>query len=396
MEEQTDNGLDLLVGKIQSASHALQENARSVISRSVTARAWLTGYYIVEYEQKGNGRAQYGERLITVLAKKLNDKSFGTTNLKLFRSFYLNCPFLAHPVSDYLVMRYGKSQTLSDFFPKMLSEAKGRTASDLLQSSAPHGDVSCDGYAMRLSDGNIIPTPQAFFDCLPFSHISLLLRRDNPLERTFYAVEAMRGVWSYRQLKRQIDTNYFERSGWSKKPELLADKLAGSAEQSTFRNELKSPFTFEFLGLAAKDAIEETVLEQSIIDHLQDFVMELGMGFCLEARQKKLLIDDRYYKADLVFYHRILKCHCIIELKAHRLDYADMAQLNMYIEYYRQHYMLPDDNPPVGLLLCTEYGQEMVEYLAPSVNPQLFVAKYLLQLPDKEKIKDFLMRENGR
>ena len=146
---------------------------------------------------------------------------------------------------------------------------------------------------------------------------------------------------------------------------------------------------------SSKDAIDEGDLEAAIVGHLKDFIMELGMGFCLEEEQKRLLIDDRYYKADLVFYHRILKCHCIVELKAHRLDYADVAQLNMYIEYYRKHYMQPDDNPPVGLLLCTEYGQEMVEYLTPFTDPQLFVARYELQLPSKEKIRKFLMQENG-
>ena len=129
--------------------------------------------------------------------------------------------------------------------------------------------------------------------------------------------------------------------------------------------------------------------EQRSTDAVDELMIKIH-----EARQKKLLIDDRYFKADLVFYHRILKCHCIVELKAHRLDYADMAQLNMYLEYYRRHYMRPDDNPPIGLLLCTEYGQEMVEYVFPNTDPHLFVAQYELQLPSKEKMKDFLMREN--
>ena len=204
----------------------------------------------------------------------------------------------------------------------------------------------------------------------------------------------MRGPWSVRELQRQIDSNYYERSGWSKKPDLLAQKVNDKAEKPTFRQELKSHYVFEFLGLAAKNVIEEDELEQSLIDHLEEFVLELGMGFCLEARQKKLLIDDRYFKADLVFYHRILKCHCIVELKGHRLDYADLAQLNMYIEYYRRNYMQPDDNPPVGLLLCSEYGQEMVEYVTPNIDPNLFVAQYELQLPSKEKMREFLLKEN--
>lgn len=211
------------------------------------------------------------------------------------------------------------------------------------------------------------------------------------MQRAFYAIEAMREPWSVRELQRQIDSNYYTRSGWSKKPELLSQKINGIVERQTFQESIKSPFCFEFLGLSAKDAIDETDLESAIVSHLKDFIMELGMVFCLEEEQKRLLIDDRYYKADLVFYHRILECHCIVELKAHRLDYADIAQLNMYIEYYRKHYMQLDDNPPVGLLLCTEYGQEMVEYLAPFIDPQLFVARYELQLPSKEKIRKLLM-----
>ena len=266
----------------------------------------------------------------------------------------------------------------------------------LISISETHKPVSVsnDGFAMQTAEGNIMPVPQMVFGRLSFTHIVQLLHLDDPLKRAFYAIEAMRGPWSVRELQRQIDSNYYERSGWSKKPELLATKVNDKAEKPSFREELKSHYVFEFLGLAAKNAIEEDVLEQSLIDHLEEFMLELGMGFCLEARQKKLLIDDRYFKADLVFYHRILKMHCIVELKGHRLDYADMAQLNMYLEYYRRHYMQPDDNPPVGLLLCTEYGQEMVEYVTPNMDPNLFVAQYELQLPSKEKMKEFLMKEN--
>jgi predicted nuclease of restriction endonuclease-like (RecB) superfamily len=255
-------------------------------------------------------------------------------------------------------------------------------------------EISSDGFAMSMSDGQVRAVPQMLFSRLSFTHIVQLIHLKDNLQRAFYAIEAMRGPWSVRELQRQIDSNYFVRSGWSKKPELLRQKLNRTAERPTFGQELKSPYYFEFLGLSPKDAIDEADLENAIITHLKDFIMELGMGFCLEEEQKRLLIDDRYYKVDLVFYHRILKCHCIVELKSHRLGYEDVSQLNMYIEYYRRHYMQQDDNPPVGLLLCTEYGQEMVEYLAPYTDPQLFVARYELQLPSKEKIKDFLMQEN--
>lgn len=403
-----------LVGRIQSTSSALQEDARLVINRNVTTRAWLTGFYIVEYEQHGNDRAKYGERLLKRLAERLDDKSFSLTNLKNYRSFYLLFPEVGYPVVRYLRQKFEKSQTPSDLF--LLTDyqpfEKSQTLSDLLdlrnnkyseKSQAlisffdePTGTalISSDGFAMQTEDGKIMPVPQMVFDRMSYSHLTLLLHISDPLKRAFYAIEAMRGPWSVRELQRQIDSNYFERSGWSKKPELLANKVNEKAEKPSFREELKSHYIFEFLGLTAKNVVEEDELEQALIDHLEEFMLELGMGFCLESRQKKLLIDDRYFKADLVFYHRILKCHCIVELKAHRLDYADMAQLNMYIEYYRRHYMQPNDNPPVGLLLCTEYGQEMVEYVTPNIDPNLFVSQYELQLPRKEKIREFLMREN--
>ncbi len=384
-----------LVSNIQSTSNALQEDARLVINRNVTARAWLTGFYIVEYEQQGNDRAKYGEGLLKRLAERLNDKSFSLASLKNFRQFYLYYPQLADPIVRYLFAKSGKSQSVIS-----LLQSSGNL--DIVKSQSPisqlpsyqSATVSGDGFAMMTTEGEVMPVPQTLFNRLSFTHISKLIHIGDPTKRAFYAIEAMRGPWSVRELQRQIDSNYYERSGWSKKPDLLASKVAERAERPTFREELKSHYIFEFLGLAAKNVVEEDELEQALIDHLEEFMLELGMGFCLEARQKKLLIDDRYFKADLVFYHRILKCHCIVELKAHRLDYADMAQLNMYLEYYRRHYMRPDDNPPIGLLLCTEYGQEMVEYVFPNTDPHLFVAQYELQLPSKEKMKDFLMREN--
>ncbi len=385
-----------LVNRIQNSSFVLQENARMIINRNVTVRAWLTGFYIVEYEQSGTDRAKYGAQLLNRLSKRLDNKSFGLSSLKNYRQFYLYYPDLIVPIVDYLRQNSLKSQTLSGFLEGVDNQLdiKSQTLSGLLpdmQSSK----VSQDGYAMLTTDGDVVPVPQMLFNRMSYSNITLLLHVEDSTQRAFYAIEAMRGPWSYRELKRQIDSNYYIRSGWSKRPDLLAEKINDHIETASFKEEIKSPFTFEFLGLSSRDVIEESDLEQSIIGHFQDFMLELGMGFCLESRQKKMLIDNRYYKADLVFYHRILKCHCIVELKAHRLDYSDVAQLNMYIEYYRAHYMRPDDNPPVGILLCTEYGQEMVQYLSPFVDPQLFVAQYELELPDKQKITEFLMRENN-
>lgn len=433
VDRQAAGDFEALVKHIQSVGNALQQDARLVINRNVTTRAWLTGLYIVEYEQNGNDRAKYGTQLLQNLSKRLGGKSYSVSNLRNFRQFYVYYPELAPVIGSYLQERFqihhspsgelkqsgiqhslsGESKDVQigqSLIGELALALIGQTVTDELvedgkqqpltaklptaQGTLAVANVSRDGFALSLSDGSVMAAPQMLFNRLSFTHIVRILHVDDPLQRTFYAVEAMRGPWSVRELERQIDTKYYERSGWSKKPDLLAKRVSGKAEKGSFSEEIKSPFVFEFLGLAAKDAITELTLQDALRDRLRDFIMELGMGFCLEDEQKRLLIDGRYYKADLVFYHRILKCHVIIDLKGERLDYADVAQIQLYMSYYREHYMQPDDNPPVGLLLCTEYGQEMVEYLAPFTDPQLFVARYELELPSKEKIKEFLLREN--
>ena len=406
---------EALVQHIQTVGEALQHDARLVINRNVTTRAWLTGLYIVEYEQHGNDRAKYGTHLLQDLSKRLGGKSYSATNLRSYRLFYLYYPELLPVVGAYLIERFANNEVLT-FLPAQIQQSlTAKLADDEKQQSLTAKfqigqsltgelmktsetlvvkEVSRDGFAMSLSDGRVKAVPQMVFNRLSFTHIVELLHLDDDLQRTFYAVEAMRGPWSVRELQRQIDSNYYTRSGWSKKPELLAKRVSGKAEKRSFSEEIKTPFVFEFLGLAAKDTITELTLEDALRTHLKEFIMELGMGFCLEDEQKRLLIDNRYYKADLVFYHRILKCHVIIDLKGERLDYFDVAQMNLYMSYYREHYMQPDDNPPVGLLLCTEYGQEMVQYLTPFTDPQLFVAKYELELPSEEKIRTFLLQQN--
>lgn len=399
-----------LIEHIQGVGEVLRHDVHVVINRNITSRAWLTGFYIVEYEQHGRDRAKYGENLIHNLSKTLGGKSYSATNLRSYRLFYLLYPELRPIVAKYLYERFvqynneivHRHREIDSIQQSLIAELLGSEKKQSLTAELtmrneqfPVRGTSPDGFAIIMEDGSVKAEPQMLFDRLSFTHIVQLLHIEEPLQRAFYAIEAMRGPWSVRELQRQIDTNYYARSGWSEKPELLSKRLNATGERPSFHQDMKSPYFFEFLGLSAKEAISEEDLEKSIVSHLREFIMEMGMGFCLEDEQKRLLIDDRYYKVDLVFYHRILKCHCLVELKAHRLDYADVAQLNMYMEYYRKHYMMPDDNPPVGLLLCTEYGQEMVEYLAPFTDPQLFVGRYELQLPSKEKIKDFLMQENG-
>ncbi|MBR2051800.1 MAG: DUF1016 family protein [Bacteroidales bacterium] len=376
---------DILVNRIQQTDHILQQEIYVAINKAVTCRAWLTGFYIIEYEQNGKDRAKYGEHLLQKLSKKLGKKSFGLSSLKNYRLFYLYYPELKNVIIRYLTKDFEDKYSLN------LTTSIEKSQSVIDQSEETYDNiVICDNNeAIKIN-------PYILFTRLSYTHIIQLLHLDNDLQRTFYAAESIRGTWSVRELKRQIDTNYYVRSGWSEKPQLLADNIKKRNKSQEIEFDIKNPYCFEFLGLSSKDVIIESDLESAIVSNLKNFILELGMGFCLEEEQKRLLIDDRYYKIDLVFYHRILKCHCIVELKAHRLDYSDIAQINMYIEYYRKNYMQSDDNPPIGLLLCTEYGKEMVEYMTPFISKQLFVAKYELQLPNIEKIRNFLMRENKR
>ena len=385
---------DTLVSQIEQTNEALQNNARLVINRHVTAKAWLTGYYIVEYEQKGSDRAKYGEKLLQNLAKRLGSK-YAFSTLKLYRMFYLTYPQLGNNIGLFLLKLPIGQSLISQF------EQKSQSLISQLQIPNNHGDTIRQSL---IAKSNPIGGPESaqfkgvapdkLFNSLSFTHLAAILPCKDPLQRAFYETMAIRGTWSVRELQRQIDSNYYERSGWSLKPEQLANLVNNKAEQQSMTLDIKSPYTFEFLGLQSKDVIEESDLETALLDNLQNFILELGMGFCFEERQKKLLIDDRYYWADLVFYHRILKRHVIIELKANRLDYADTAQLKMYLAYYRKNIMMPDDNPPVGILMCSEVGQEMAEYTLLDTSEDIFISKYEFNIPSKERMTEFLRKEN--
>ena len=274
---------------------------------------------------------------------------------------------------------------------------KGQPLTDQLQlpsnQSITISQSLTDQFKMQ-SEGSYLVAPEDLFNRLSFTHLVTLLPIEGTLKRAFYETMAIKGTWSVRELERQIDTNLYERSGYSNNPNRLVELTNNKAEIATLSGDIKSPYIFEFLGLKAKDVVEESDLESAIIDHLQEFILELGMGFCFEERQKKMLIDDRYYKADLVFYHRILKRHVIIELKAHRLDYSDATQLKLYLAYYRKHIMRIDDNPPIGILMCTEVGQEMAEYLATDMDKEVFISKYHLDIPNEQQMRQFLEKQN--
>jgi len=225
---------------------------------------------------------------------------------------------------------------------------------------------------------------------LSYSHLELIVDLEDPLKRAFYEIECIRGNWSVRELKRQIVTLYFERSGLSKDKERLAAMVQQGIESAEPKLAIRDPYIFEFLGLRAKDAVAETDLEAALVEHLREFLLELGHGFCLEAQQKSIVIGKTRGFVDLVFYHRILKCHVLVELKVDEFRHEHIGQLNTYVTWYRKHMMSAGDNPPVGILLCTEKDQTLVEYATASMDNQLFVSKYAVELPSKAELVKFL------
>ncbi len=368
--------LNVLANEIKAINESLQQSAAKAINKHVTARNWLIGYCIVNYEQHGEDRAAYGERTLQALAEKIHEEGLSYRNLRLFRQFYLAFPELSASVSHFL---------LSDTRVWQPVAAK-------LELPVNELDTIWQPVAAKLKNEELISS-EMVFSSLSFSHLSQLISIEDPVEKAFYEIESIKGVWSKRELKRQIDSNLYLRTGLSRNKDLAIEKANICAEKTDIRDVVRSPYTFEFLGLNAKEVIEESDLESALMDHLQEFMLELGVGFCFEARQKRIVIDDKYYFYDLLFYNRILHCGVIIELKSKELDYTDMAQLNMYVNYYRANMMNDGDNPPVGILLCTEAGQEMVQYTSPGIDENVFVSTYMLHLPNREQILDWLRNE---
>lgn len=368
-EETDDISFTRLSDKVLQIHDATQTAAIKAVNRFATVRNYVIGYYIVEYEQHGSDRAKYGDQLLKRLAGRVNKKGINETLLKVSRRFYLVYPqihdYLTKPIgptaSDYLD---GKSATASHFL-----EQKSATASHLFETPA-----------------------EKLLSQLSFSHIREILTVDDPMARYFYETECMKCCWSVKELRRQISTNLYVRCGLSKKPELL---LAQTERQNNMTLSIKEPFSLEFLDLRP-DAFSETDLENALITHLQEFLLELGKGFCFEARQKRMIIDDEYYFADLVFYNRILHCNVIVELKDDEFRHGDLSQLNAYVSYYKENEMRQGDNPPVGILLCTRKGKKMVEYALAGMDNKLFVSTYMLSLPDEKTLETFLLKETER
>jgi predicted nuclease of restriction endonuclease-like (RecB) superfamily len=236
-------------------------------------------------------------------------------------------------------------------------------------------------------------SPKILMSKLSYTHFEKLSKIADPLKRAFYEMECIKGNWSVAELERQLESLFFERSGLSKDKNKLSDLINQKAVQLSPKDIINDPVSIEFLGLSDRALVTESELEQAILDHLQMFLLELGHGFCFEARQKRILIDDEYFFIDLVFYHRILKCHVLVDLKTEKFKHSHVGQINTYLEYYKNEVMLEGDNPPVGILLCTDKGSTLVKYATAGLDKSVFVKKYLIELPGKEELERYLEKE---
>ena len=312
------------------------------INRAQVLAYWEIGREIVEFEQKGKIRGEYGERLIERLSKDMTQKfgrGFSTTNLKMMRLFYQSFP-IRQTVSDESI-KGKKSETLSVKLDPMLS----------------------------------------------WSHYCELLKVEEPLARSFYEQEAIRNNWSVRELKRQINSMLFERLALSKDTKTVI-KMAGRGQIiEKPEDAIKDPYILEFLNLKEETSYTESQLEQALIDKLQYFLLELGKGFTFVARQKRITIANRHYYIDLVFYNRLLKCFVLIDLKTGELDHADIGQMNFYLNYFRENEKQEDENDPIGLILCAKKDDIFAKYVLGGLNNKVFASKYKLTLPSEKELR---------
>lgn len=365
------NNLGPLIAEVRSLIQSARQGVATTVNTLQVLTNFEIGRRIVEHEQKGEKRAVYGDELLRALSRELTQEfgtGFSTTNLKLIRRFYIEY----HPQIG---------QTVSD--QSSLVQI-GQTPSD------PSGRVKIHQTASGISGASPV---------LSWSHYVLLITIKNPAERSFYEIEAASGNWSLRELRRQVGSCLFERLALSRDKKGIR-KLAAEGQVITQPGDiLKEPYVLEFLGLDEHARYSESELEQAIIDRIEHFLLELGKGFLFEARQKRFTFDEDHYFLDLVFYNRLLRCYVVIDLKLTKLTHQDLGQMQMYVNYFDRHVKLPDENPTIGILLCKQKKDAVVELTLPP-DANIHAREYQLYLPSKELLKqkllEWLVDEEGR
>jgi predicted nuclease of restriction endonuclease-like (RecB) superfamily len=359
-----------LVVVIRHVHDELTAQASRAVNVSLTLRNWMIGFHVEEYERRGVDRTEYGDKLMDILADRLTQLGVSRCDRReiyRYRQLYLTYPQIMETVTPQLQHLLGLESLTGTDSPSDISVPT-------TMETSPHFRIDGKTLISRLS----------------FSHIVELLYLENATKRMFYEVECIQGNWSVRELKRQIHSLYYERCGLSIDKKKLSELAQQGAEQTSPVLAVRDPYVFEFLGLTPREVMSESHLEENLINKIEEFLLELGHGFCFEARQKRILIGDEYYFIDLVFYHRILKCHVLVELKLAEFSHENIGQLNTYVSWYKKNMMLGGDNPPFGILLCSHKKHSLVEFALAGMDNQLFVSKYQLELPKREEIERFL------
>lgn len=356
--------------QIESINSYFSDYANRQVNYAYTLRNWLIGMYLFEYEQKGQDRAEYGDNLYRNIAKNLKEKKvkgMSLTMLNTCRQFYLIYPQIIQTVSEqsYLIENHD---------------------CEIIQSATEQFNLSTNNQKIKSIS---IENNALFLSKISYSHILEFIKIDNPIQRSFYEIQTIKNNWTVRQLQREINSMLYERIGLSSDKELMFEKLKTDT-LSNFSEIVKSPYILEFLNIPEQSQFSENDLEQSIINHLQNFLVELGRGFCFEARQKRISFNNKHYRIDLVFYHRILKCHVLIDLKIGDFDHSDAGQMNVYLNYFKENEMVENDNPPIGIILCSQKDNALVHYALGGLSQEIFVSKYKLQLPTEQELKNII------
>ena len=358
---------NMLVNDLRSIVSKARSKAFAAVNYSLVERNWRIGQRIVEQEQNGASRAEYGKHVIEIASAALTEefgKGFSETNIMNFKKFYLKFKELTIP------------QTLSEEFKKQ----KHQTLSDESSLLPQKGQTQSAQFELRL---------------LPWSHYERLIRVEDKKAREWYAKEAFEQGWSFRTLNRNINTLYYERLLMSKKKRPVVDEMQDKtkAYQQDKLEYIKSPVVLEFLGLPEDTSLAESKLETAIINNLEKFLMEMGKGYALVARQQHIRTEENDYYIDLVFYNYLIKSFILVDLKVNRITYQDVGQMDMYLQMYDKMKKGPDDNPTIGIILCTETDSDVARYSTLAKNDQMFAAKYKLYLPDKEDLRREIERQ---
>jgi predicted nuclease of restriction endonuclease-like (RecB) superfamily len=341
--------------------------ARSVNSAQVAAN-WLIGQQIVEEEQKGKDQAQYGEKIIVALSARLQrefGQGYSIANLKSFRQFYRTYP------------NFQRGQI-------------GYAASSQSTVALPDTTKAEIGYAASSQSWR----PGQWHPALSWTLYRVLMRVESPNSRAFYEIEAVQNAWSARELERQIASLLFERVSKSKDKAGVLELATKGQEIQRPADLFKDPMVIEFLGLPESPRLVEANLETALIDNLQTFLLELGKGFAFVARQKRITLDGDHFYIDLVFYHTILKCYVLVDLKVAKLTHENLGQLQLYVNYFDREVRTAGDNPTLGLVLCTDKNDAVVKYtLGPEQKNKIFTSRYQLHLPTETELKTAVSRE---